>query len=130
MSRRTQRWWAPAAAAALLVASLSGVPGSALAADDPETTAAGSIGAVDVVMDGEAVVEDPIAACDVTGTQNGTTSGVTVEDVASYGTGTTTCRRDDSGNAHAEVAGRTFSTRALVEWGGPRIRISSFTVNC
>ncbi|MGH3516035.1 MAG: choice-of-anchor P family protein [Haloechinothrix sp.] len=130
MSRTTERWWVSAAVGGFLVASLTGLSGSAVAADEPETSGAGSVGAVDVVYDGEEIVVDPIAECAVPGRQTNRTSGVSVGDVARYGRATTNCRWDSAGNALVEVAGRTFSTRALVEWGGPRIRISSFTVNC
>lgn len=130
MSRRTQRQWGPIAVGVLLVASLSGLPGSAAADVEPESTSEGSIGAVDVVMEGEEVVQEPIAECDVMGKKADRTSGVKVRDVASYGKGSTQCSWDGDENAVVAVEGRTFSTRALVEWGGPRIRMSSFKVNC
>lgn len=129
MSRRTERWWVPAVVGGLLLATLTGFSDTAAAAE-PESTSAGSVGAVDVVMDGEEIVQPPIAECDVTGRKNNTTAGVKVGDVASFGRSNTKCRWDGQGNAHVEAKGRSFSTRALVEWGGPRIRISSYTVSC
>lgn len=130
MARRTQRRRVPVAVTGLVIASLAALPATASAAGEPESTSAGSVGSVDVVYDGEDVVQEPIAPCEVSGEKTNKTTGVKLGEVATYGKGATRCDRDTDGNAVVAVDGRAFSTKALVEWGGPRIRMSSFKVTC
>lgn len=105
---------------------------SAAAAAQPpvKAVATGSIGAVDVVVDGEEVVLEPIAPCDADGEQNNKSGRVKVDDVATFGGGTTKCGRNANSRAEAAVAGRSFSTDVLREWGGPRIRAGRISVRC
>lgn len=100
-------------------------------AEQRAATATGFLGAVDVVVDDQHLVREPIAACDVATEQHGEADPIEVgRDVANFWGGTTDCTRDDEGNAHADVAGRYFSTSVLREWGGPRIRVTSFAARC
>lgn len=99
-------------------------------ADPVETTAAGAIGMVDTMIDGEPVRQAPIAPCDVDGEQNNDSGRVTVGDVAKFWGGDTACTHAGNGHAHAKIAGRYFATDVLREWGGPRIKVSSFKLSC
>lgn len=129
MSHSGIRRAALAAVAAGLVASASG-GASASAAQRHEATAKGSIGSVDVRQGDQQVSHPPIAPCDVEGDQDGSSGTVTVGGVATYWGGQTKCDWDASERARAEVTGRYFSTKAMVEWGGPRIKVSTFKVRC
>lgn len=100
-------------------------------AADEVAVAAGSIGAVDVVLDGEVVEVDPIAECATGDTAEGSSGGVEVEDFVSYDGGETTCAIDpETGFATAEVSGDRFRMDGLRQYGGPLIRMSSFTATC
>lgn len=105
---------------------------SAAAAAPPaaKAVASGSVGAVDVVVEGEEVVLEPLAPCDVDGKQNNRSGRVKVDDVATFGGGGTNCGRNADRRAKAAVTGRSFSTDVLRDWGGPRIRMSGFSVDC
>jgi len=108
---------------------LTGVT-NAQAADD-EAIAVGSIGSVDVVLDGEKIEVDPIAEC-ATG-ENGkeNSNGVDVDDFVDYDGGETTCKVDKkTGFATAKVEGDKFRFDGLRPYGGPRIRMTGFTATC
>lgn len=111
----------------LLAASLTAAQASATGSD---AAAGGFLGSVDVVVDGEQVVRAPIAPCEVSGKPSNSSGTVRVGDVALYRGGTSACEVDDDDNAHAAVEGRVFKTDVLREWGGPRIRASSFSASC
>lgn len=99
-------------------------------AEEPGGVAAGSIGAVDAVVDGEPVRQSPIAPCDVDGEQDNDSGRVTVGDVATFWGGQSGCHRSDAEEAEAVVEGRYFVTDVLREWGGPRIKVSAFELSC
>lgn len=110
---------------------LAGALTSANAVADPhETTSAGSVGAVQAVVDGEPVRQVPIAPCEVDDEEQNDSGRVTVGDVASYWGGETACERDGAGRAGASIEGRYFATDVLRDWGGPRIKVSSFALSC
>lgn len=128
MSHRINRTMVACAIAGVLGSALTGA--SAAQADPHETTAEGHIGSVNVVLEGRPVNRAPIAPCDVADDQENSSGTVNVSDAATYWGGTTACTWDTSDEAHARITGRYFSTRVLEEWGGPRIKVSSFKVNC
>ncbi|MBB3661335.1 MULTISPECIES: hypothetical protein [Prauserella salsuginis group] len=100
--------------------------------DDWAPTATGTVGMVDVVQDGTDVRVGPIAACHVDGEASGSTPGLTVgEDgeLAAYGRGETSCERSE-GRAQAEVSGNRFATSVLEQYGGPKIRVRSYSASC
>ncbi|MCP2234986.1 hypothetical protein [Prauserella halophila] len=100
--------------------------------DSWEPTSTGAVGMVDVVQDGTDVRVGPIAACHVDGENANSTPGIAVGedgDLASYGRGETSCVRE-GGQAHAEVSGNRFSTAVLEPYGGPKIRVRSYTASC
>ncbi|GAA1203797.1 hypothetical protein [Prauserella alba] len=102
------------------------------ASDDWAPTATGTVGMVDVVQDGTDVRVGPIAACDVDGETSGSTPGITVGEggeLAAYGRGETSCVREN-GRAEAEVSGTRFSTSVLEQYGGPKIRVRSYSASC
>lgn len=117
------------AAAVALGATVAFWPAGASATQaGPEGLASGSVGEVNVVHDGEEVVVEPIAPCDVAGTLKNSSERVTADGIADFWGGETECSKNDK--AVAQVVGRYFRTDALYEWGGPRIRVSSFKVRC
>ncbi|MPY78314.1 MAG: hypothetical protein GEV04_07430 [Actinophytocola sp.] len=131
MAHSVRRAVAVAFAGGLTAALATATPAAAGPPEQSAATAAGFLGAVDVVVDGEPLAVGPIAACDVEGQQHNESGLFPVgKDVADFWGGTSDCTRDDEGNAHADVDGRYFSTGVLREWGGPRIRVSSFAARC
>lgn len=127
MSSAVRRLLGVAAAAGLLAGGLTSANASA---DPVETTAEGSIGTVDAVVEGEPVRQAPIAPCDVDGEEANDSGRVTVGDVATYWGGETACTHAANGHAHANIEGRYFATDVLRDWGGPRIKVSSFDLKC
>jgi len=101
-------------------------------AADWESMAGGSIGAVDIVLDGEPVTVDPVAECDTDGLQQASSAGAEVEDFVEFAGGTTSCTVNQSnGVARASVTGGRFRLDGLRQFGGPRtIRMTSFSASC
>lgn len=101
-------------------------------ADDWAPTAIGAVGTVDVVQNGTDVHVGPIAQCHVDGEAEGATPGIAIGDggeLATYGPGETVCGREN-GRASAEVTGNRFSTSVLEQYGGPKIRVRSYSASC
>lgn len=100
--------------------------------DDWAPTATGDAGMVDVVQGGTDVRVGPIAECDVDGEAEASTPGITVGhdgELASYGRAEASCERSD-GRARAEVTGDRFSTSVLEQYGGPKLRVRSYSASC
>lgn len=119
----------------LLVAAVTCIAGSTLTsgnaiATQHEATSEAWIGYVDVMLEGDHVSQAPIAPCDVEGDQQNDSGAVTVDGAATFWGGQTVCEWDSSDAAHGKVTGRYFSTKAIEEWGGPRIKVSTFKVSC
>lgn len=96
-----------------------------------EGIASGTIGSVDATYDGEAVAIDPLAECDTQGSATGASAAVREAGFLEFGTGRSTCELDEeTGVASAEVTGRLFRLDALRPYGGPRIRMTNYTVEC
>jgi hypothetical protein len=115
------------AAATLLATGTTGGYASAL---EPGASGSGSVGSVDVTIDGTPVQQDPIAPCDVDGVPTDESDKVTVGDVATFYGGETTCTRTEDEEAEVTVSGEAFVTDVLRDWGGPRIRLSGYDVSC
>lgn len=114
---------AAAGLALFLAAPAQAAPGDA--------TASGSAGAVSIEKDGETTTVEPVAACDTEGPAEGGVDEVAVPDVVTFTDSETTCAIDDAGElAVASVTGGRFRLDALREYGGPRIRLSSYTARC
>ncbi|OLT43675.1 hypothetical protein BJF85_21475 [Saccharomonospora sp. CUA-673] len=120
---------ATGAATALVLTAV--LPAAAQAQEQEQPAAFGSVGLVDVVHEGNEVRVGPIADCDVDEQPENSTPGVDVGggDLARYGSGETTCERAD-GRASTTATGERFSTSILEEYGGPEIRVRSFTAQC
>lgn len=104
--------------------ALAAVPAQASPGD---AVAEGWAGAVTI---GDVTVE-PIAPCSTEGAQAGQSGAVSVPNVATYASGTSTCTVDDAGEiAKTTVTGGRFRFDALRQYGGPRIRLSSFSARC
>ncbi|GAA1972664.1 hypothetical protein [Amycolatopsis minnesotensis] len=92
--------------------------------------AAGSLGSADVTVGTQAVHAAPIAVCEVGGTLQNTSSGASVGTTTKYGRGDTTCTRDANGTASAKATGQRFETSILKQFGGPVIKVRSYTAGC
>jgi hypothetical protein len=96
-----------------------------------DAVATGSVGAVHIAQDGVPVVVDPIAPCATGGAPQAGSGQVTVQNVATFDDGASTCTIDAAGEiASAEVTGGGFRFDALRAHGGPRLRMTSYTVRC
>ncbi|MBA0125173.1 hypothetical protein H0B56_06430 [Haloechinothrix sp. YIM 98757] len=127
-------------ACALVTASLTGMTSTTEAIEGasqpPEASASpvssASVGSVDAEIDGQRVRQDPIAPCEVDGQSEAESGAVSVDRVASFGRGSSRCRRDTGGTgaAEAETSGRAFTSRVLRKYGGPILRVSSYSAGC
>lgn len=100
-------------------------------AADWEAVATGSLGSADLLVDGAPVGIEPIAPCDSEDVTSGYSAGAEIEDVVEFAGGPTTCTRDESnGVATAEVTGGRFRLDGLRPYGGPRIRMRSYSATC
>lgn len=112
--------------ACLTVAGLALVTPMAQAAPG-DALAEGWAGAVEI----GAVSVDPIAPCGTEGALSGQSGAVSVPDVVTYASGNSTCTIDDAGEiAKSTVTGGRFRFDALRRYGGPRIRLTSFSAKC
>lgn len=112
--------------ACLTVAGLGFVVAPAQAAPG-DAVAEGSAGAVTI---GQVTVE-PIAPCSTEGPLSAESDEVAVPNVATYSAGSSTCSIDDLGEiAKTTVTGGRFRFDALRQYGGPRIRLTSYTAKC
>lgn len=92
-----------------------------------------SLGAVNVTYNytGQHVVTGPVATCDVNGQGSGYSPGAEVPGIARYGTGNTRCTRDLAARtAQVDAVGSRFQLDALVNYGGPRIRMERYQATC
>ncbi|WP_165436547.1 hypothetical protein [Amycolatopsis suaedae] len=108
-------------------AGLVMAPGAAQAEVAP--TALGSVGEVDVTLDGTVSEVAPIAPCTLGATESNRTSGVTEGDTK-YGAGETSCVTMPGGFARAEVKGSRFETKVLRRFGGPTIKVRTYLARC
>jgi hypothetical protein len=89
----------------------------------------GSVGSAHGLVDGQPIDIQDLAACTVGGASTASTDGATAGDFVKFGTGRSACRRNDAGAAEVQVTGRKFKLD-LGRWGGPVIKMSSFSVGC
>jgi hypothetical protein len=100
------------------------VPAQASPGDAVAEGWAGSVTIGDVAV-------DPIAPCSTEGALTGQSGEVSVPNVVTYASGNSTCTVDDAGEiAKTTVTGGRFRFDALRQYGGPRIRLSSFSAKC
>lgn len=112
----------------LLGCALVAGQGQAVAAP-LEATASGSVGSVDMVVDGVAVHTMPIATCEAGGKQDNMTLGVDAGTTTSYGMSETHCALAD-GTASVRVSGTRFQTTVLARYGGPVVEVRTFGARC
>jgi hypothetical protein len=108
---------------------LAGVPAPAWA-QESTATGAGSLGAVDIMVNGQPSQADPIAPCRLGTTPANQTGPLTVGRSTRYGPGTTSCARNDDGTSAVQVSGQRFETTVLTRFGGPSIRARTFKASC
>jgi hypothetical protein len=110
------------------------VVGVTPAAADPQPGAA-SVGNANFTKAGTTVDVPDVAACSVEGATTAS-SGTVVKPGLKFGGGTSSCvttvvdPETEETTTKSTAEGRGFELSALVSAGGPRIRISRFTVTC
>ncbi len=72
---------------------------------------------------------EELAACNAGGVATASTSGATGQNFVAFGDGTSTCGVA-GGSAKAEVTGRGFTLDGLRHFGGPKIKMSRFSISC
>ncbi|QWF82587.1 hypothetical protein [Amycolatopsis sp. CA-230715] len=93
-------------------------------------TAAASLGSADVMVGSQQVQAAPIAVCEVDKMPQSASNGTAVGTTTKYGRGDTTCSRDANGTATAKASGQRFETSILKQFGGPVIKVRSYTAGC
>ncbi|HYQ63729.1 hypothetical protein [Actinophytocola sp.] len=108
-----------ATAADYLSVPAQAAPGDAIAAGHAGTTKVGQ------------VTVPSIAPCSTEGRMQATKSETTVADVVTYSNNKSVCTIDGVGEiATVTVTGGRYRFDALIPYGGPRIRLASFTARC
>ncbi|PRX49269.1 hypothetical protein B0I33_103303 [Prauserella shujinwangii] len=119
---------------AALAGSLLTVPGAATAEQEAPVaataSASASVGAVDIVVAGRPGHAAPIAPCTVGGTERNSARGTDVGRTTSFGAGDTRCARTSGGAATAKATGQRFRTSVLRQFGGPVLRVRTFSAEC
>jgi hypothetical protein len=124
----TRRRTLSSIAAALCTIALGVVPAQASPGD---ALAKGAAGSVNATVDGEAVTVGAVAPCDTAGPPQGSSGEVAVTGVVTFGSATSTCTVDAAGElASVEVKGGRLRIDALLDHGGPRIRLYSYMARC
>jgi hypothetical protein len=112
--------------AILTVAGLTAVAVPAQASPG-DAFAEGSAGAVTI----GAVTVAPIAPCSTEGRLSAQSGEVSVPDLVTYSSGTSTCAVDEAGEiARTTVTGGRFRFDGLRQYGGPRLRLDGYTAEC
>ncbi|PXY21415.1 hypothetical protein BAY60_25920 [Prauserella muralis] len=115
----------------MLAAGAVVLPASAQAAQAPTSTASASLGEADIVVGGTPAQAAPIAPCDVVaGPPANSSGGTRVGSTTEYGRGETSCTRSGDGTSSAKVAGQRFETKVLRQFGGPTIRVRTYSAEC
>lgn len=115
-------------AATLLTLTLGAAPAHAGPGD---AYARGTAGTVAATIEGAPVTVDAVAPCDTVGPPQGGSGDVSVAGVVTFGGASSRCAVDDAGElASVEVTGGRFRFDALREYGGPRIRLASYSARC
>ena len=112
--------------AILTVAGLTAVAVPAQASPG-DAFAEGSAGAVTI----GAVTVAPIAPCSTEGRLSAQSGEVSVPDLVTYSSGTSTCAVDEAGEiARTTVTGGRFRFDGLRQYGGPRLRLTDHVAKC
>ncbi|SFB14637.1 hypothetical protein SAMN05216266_105209 [Amycolatopsis marina] len=117
---------------ALAVVLAGGVLATAAPAQaaEPVAVASASVGSADIVVSGQSAQAAPIAPCDVDGRQTNSTTGGFAGNTTKFGRGSTECARDSGGTASAKASGQRFETTVLRQFGGPTLRVRTFSARC
>jgi hypothetical protein len=125
---RSIRVWRSAVAGVLVVggmvlASLTPAYGTAAG-----TASAGSAG---VVRNGNPITVAPVGSCSLTGRRGGSSAGAARNGVVAYGAATSSCTVDRRAHTSTSTAtGSAFTLSALTGYGGPTIKVASYSVTC
>ena len=128
---RGTRMWQAAVAAAMVAGGM--VLASLAPASAAHATAAGiaSAGSASVVRDGNPITVAPVGPCSLTGRKNGSSVGATKNGVVAYGPATSKCTLNAQAHTSKSTAtGSDFTLSALTRYGGPTIKVASYTVTC
>lgn len=99
---------------------------------DEFATASGSIGSAYAFSEYPQVNVDidELAPCQVGSVSTASTPGATGRGFVSFGTGTSSCGMTTDGAAKVTVSGRRFTLDGLRAYGGPLIKIASWSASC
>jgi hypothetical protein len=105
---------------------------SAVTANATTGSGTASVGSVDVIVKGKRVIQTPVAQCVTSGgSVTNASKRIKLRGIAEYGDGTTKCAGDPAtGRITVEASGSRFELNALLEHGGPRIRINDYLSTC
>jgi FtsP/CotA-like multicopper oxidase with cupredoxin domain len=98
------------------------------AADAP--TGHGSVGWTNALVQGHPISIESIATCSVGGVSSASTDGAAATGFVTYGKGKSTCDIDTTGATKVTVTGNKFRFDGLKTYGGPVIKVKSFSVSC
>ncbi|WP_116046651.1 hypothetical protein [Amycolatopsis palatopharyngis] len=117
---------------AVTVALAGGLLATAVPAEAAPVVAvaSASVGSADIVVSGQPAHAAPIAVCEVDGKQSNSTTGGYAGTKTKFGRGTTECARDADGRASASASGQRFETSVLRQFGGPTLRVRTFSARC
>lgn len=128
---RGTRMWQTGIATAVVAGGM--VLASLAPASAAHATAAGiaSAGSASVVRNGNAITVAPVGPCSLTGRKNGSSAGARKNGVVAYGPSTSTCTTNRQAHTSRSTAsGSTFTLSALTNYGGPTIKVASYSVTC
>jgi hypothetical protein len=115
----------------MVVAGVAVFGGTQAQADDWEAVSSGNVGSADVTLYGEPVEIEPLAPCDSEGEVAAESEFTEIDGLLQFAAGSSTCSRDETnGVATSRVLGGRFRLDALRQYGGPRIRLSSYSATC
>ncbi|WP_328606100.1 hypothetical protein OG943_40010 [Amycolatopsis sp. NBC_00345] len=126
---------AQAAGPASVGAAATGAPVGASAATPATEAGTADLGEADFTKGSTTVTVPTLAPCAVEGPTSATASPVAKSGLT-FGGGTTTCETkvtdpsNDLTTTTSTANGKNFELSALVSAGGPRVRLTSYTVTC
>ncbi|HEX3790216.1 MAG TPA: hypothetical protein VHW44_20275 [Pseudonocardiaceae bacterium] len=129
---KTHGVWTAAVIGAVFAATLSlGVLPASAATPKANPDGVASPGSASVVQNGTTKSITGLARCDVDNKASASSPGASIANIVSYGSASSTCTKDATADTTKSVAnGSKFELDALVPYGGPRIRFTSYQVSC
>lgn len=109
---------------AVVVTAVAASPASAATAPG-----VADIGSASFTKEGSTVTVPAQGRCSIDGPTSATAPTLSKPGIT-FGGGTSSCTKTDPNSTKSTATGRNFELSALVPTGGPRVRLSSWTVTC